>query len=50
MGDESVVKYDEMGVMDGGTIGLARGSRKKPSKPGARKELFPEVPCTRSWN
>ncbi len=24
MSDESVVKYDERGVMDGGTIGLPR--------------------------
>ncbi len=38
MGDESVVKYDEMGVMDGGTIGLAR----ELNRDIWLREVFPE--------
>jgi L-ascorbate 6-phosphate lactonase len=38
MGDERVVKYDEMGVMDGGTIGLAR----EMNRDIWLREVFPE--------
>jgi len=38
MGDEQVVKYDEMGVMDGGTIGLPR----EMNRDIWLREVFPE--------
>ena len=38
MGDEHVVKYDEMGVMDGGTIGLPR----EMNRDIWLREVFPE--------
>ena len=38
MGDEKVVKYDERGVMDGGTIGLPR----KMNREIWLQEVFPE--------
>jgi hypothetical protein len=38
MSDERVVKYDEMGVMDGGTIGLAR----EMNRDIWLREVFPE--------
>lgn len=38
MDNESVVKYDEMGIMDGGTVGLPR----KMSRDIWLQEVFPE--------
>ncbi len=38
MSDERIVKYDEMGVMDGGTIGLAR----EMNRDIWLREVFPE--------
>ncbi len=38
MGDESVVKYDERGVLDGGTVGLPR----EMNRDIWLREVFPE--------
>lgn len=38
MADEEIVKYDEMGVMDGGTVGL----RRPMNRDIWLKEVFPE--------
>ena len=42
MGDENVVKYDERGVLDGGTVGLPR----EMNRDIWLKEVFPEWAAT----